>query len=354
MVADLSRQWREDGPDADAGPWEALPDDVKIAYLAERTAAQHPVSFERLADAAERILGQEITWTRGALAGAVSLCAGSTSRFGTDPQGLAESETARPPRHEGPPGRGEYQVWHDRDWPQSRINQMLGGWPPSQFPQDYFHAADVHADSLLEAVQLTTGKGHVLEGDHQPWDGHQGVRSYTPKPFVPRDTSEGDVVVDPQGQAHRYDGQGFSEVEATAKPSLPSPAEPAESTEYDSPPETIALARDLMCEIEEALTKDADGHYPASYAGMDWDGMNMQPPETAWQDMDVYERYDLLEHAIDEAIWSLEKRDKEATCHGVRQGRRAAGDAGFPGGYLRRPDDTPGGVRRRVRPAGTY
>src|SRR5262249_26791583 len=69
-----------------------------------------------------------------------------------------------------PLGRSEYQVWHDRGWPQSRINQMLGGWPPSQFLQDYFHAADVQASSLQEAVQLTTSTGHVLEGDHQPWD----------------------------------------------------------------------------------------------------------------------------------------------------------------------------------------
>ena len=124
----------------------------------------------------------------------------------------------------GPPERGEYQVWHDRGWPQSRIDQMLGGWPPSQFPQDYFHAADVQADSVLEAVQLTTGNGHVLKGDHQRWDDHQGVRSHTPKTFVPRDTDKGDVIVDPQGKAHRYDGPGFREVEAAARQPLPFPS----------------------------------------------------------------------------------------------------------------------------------
>jgi hypothetical protein len=57
LVADLPRQWRDDGPAAAAGTWEALPDDRKLAYLADRVAAQHPVSFERLADAAERVLG---------------------------------------------------------------------------------------------------------------------------------------------------------------------------------------------------------------------------------------------------------------------------------------------------------
>ena len=75
---------------------------------------------------------------------------------------------------------------------------------------------------------------------------------------------------------------------------------------YDSPPRSIALARETMRQIREALTKDADGKFPASYAAMDWDGMNMQPPDTAWQDLNGGRRYDLLLHALDEAIWSLE------------------------------------------------
>ncbi len=112
----------------------------------------------------------------------------------------------------GPPGRGEFQVWHDRGWPQSRLDQMLGSTPPSSFPQDYFHAADVEAGSLREAVGLTTGKGSVLTGDEVPWEGNPGVQSHTPKPFVPRNTDAGDVIVDPEGKAHRYDGQGFSEI----------------------------------------------------------------------------------------------------------------------------------------------
>jgi hypothetical protein len=81
----------------------------------------------------------------------------------------------------------------------------------------------VQAGSLEEAVHLTTSTGRALHGDHQPWDGNPGVISYTPKPFVPRDTDAGDVIVDPQGMAHRYDGRGFSEIEVAAKPRLPSP-----------------------------------------------------------------------------------------------------------------------------------
>jgi len=127
----------------------------------------------------------------------------------------AEEKNPWQPHEDTKPAEaGRYEVWHDRGWPQSRINQMLGGWPPSQFPEDYFHAASVQAESLQDAVALTTSKGDVLSGNHQPWDGNPGVRSYTPKPFVPRDTDAGDVIVDPEGKPHRYERDGFSEIKA--------------------------------------------------------------------------------------------------------------------------------------------
>jgi hypothetical protein len=44
---------------------------------------------------------------------------------------------------------------------------------------------------------------------------------------------------------------------------------------------------------------------------MDWDGLNMQPHDTAWQDMDLGQRYDLLRHVLDESIWSLERGDSQ-------------------------------------------
>jgi hypothetical protein len=81
---------------------------------------------------------------------------------------------------------------------------------------------------------------------------------------------------------------------------------------YDSPPESIELALDTMRDISAALTKDALGHFPASHAAMDWDGLNMQPHDTAWQDMDLGQRYDLLRHVLlDESIWSLERGDSQ-------------------------------------------
>jgi hypothetical protein len=84
---------------------------------------------------------------------------------------------------------------------------------------------------------------------------------------------------------------------------------------YNSPPESIALARQAMRTIKEAITKDADGNFPAKYAETDWDGLNMWPPETAWQDMDADARVALLQHALREAIWSLEPSPTGAEPH---------------------------------------
>jgi hypothetical protein len=80
--------------------------------------------------------------------------------------------------------------------------------------------------------------------------------------------------------------------------------------QYQSPPQSIAVARERMREIRDALTKDVQGSFPAKHADMDWDGMNLQPPEIAWQDMDMGQRYDLLLHVLDESIWSLEPSAK--------------------------------------------
>lgn len=88
-------------------------------------------------------------------------------------------------------------------------------------------------------------------------------------------------------------------------------AEADQPAQYDSPPESIELARETMRDIKAALTRGTDGEFPVTYAGLDWDGMNMQPPKTAWQDMDIGERYDLLLHALDESIWDIEKRDSQ-------------------------------------------
>ncbi len=106
-----------------------------------------------------------------------------------------------------------YQVWHDAGWPQSRINQMLGGWPPSRFPEDYIHVANVQANGLRETVQMTTDKGSFLEGNEIPWERKRGVESLGHPRFKQRDTDRGDVIVDPQGRAYRVEKDSFSEIE---------------------------------------------------------------------------------------------------------------------------------------------
>jgi hypothetical protein len=103
-----------------------------------------------------------------------------------------------------------YQVWHDIGWPQSRINQIAGGWPPSRFPQDYIHIADVQANVLREVVQMTTAQGEFLQ--EIPWDRNRGVECLGHPRIMQRDTDQGDVIVDPQGHAYRVEQNGFSEI----------------------------------------------------------------------------------------------------------------------------------------------
>jgi hypothetical protein len=102
-----------------------------------------------------------------------------------------------------------YQVWHDRGWPQSRINEMMAGWPPSRFPDHYVHVANVKANGLQHAVELTTDQGNILDGTAIPWEKNRGVESLSP---FQRDTDKGDVVVDPQGRPFRVERNSFKEL----------------------------------------------------------------------------------------------------------------------------------------------
>lgn len=75
--------------------------------------------------------------------------------------------------------------------------------------------------------------------------------------------------------------------------------------QYQSLPESIDLARQTMRNVKAALTRGADGEFPAGNDDW-WYSLNMQPPETAWKDMDQGQRYDLLLHVLDESVWSLD------------------------------------------------
>src|SRR5438132_3606079 len=116
-------------------------------------------------------------------------------------------------------GRGVYQVWHDAGWPErAALNARFGVETP--FSGGFIHVADVQAASLGQAVALTTDAGDILDPDGavpwQPWERKEGVRALVPRPYT-RDTDAGDVIVDPRGQAHRYDGRGFSAIEAAGQ-----------------------------------------------------------------------------------------------------------------------------------------
>jgi hypothetical protein len=92
-----------------------------------------------------------------------------------------------------------------------------------------------HGDSGRAAMEPPA------HGEYQVWDDNPGVRSYTPKPFAPRDTDAGDVVVDPQGKHHRYDGRGFSEIKAAGADRLPSPSDIAQGRGADGPEQANGL-----------------------------------------------------------------------------------------------------------------
>jgi len=108
-------------------------------------------------------------------------------------------------------GKKTYQVWHETGWPESRLNQMLAGWPPSRFPEDYVQVANVQANGLREAVEMTTGTGSILEGNAISWERNPGVQSLA-SILAHRNTNDGDVIVDPQGKAYRVEQTCFHEI----------------------------------------------------------------------------------------------------------------------------------------------
>jgi hypothetical protein len=150
-------------------------------------------------------------------------------------------------------GKKTYQVWHDAGWPQSRLNQMLGGWPPSRFPEDYVHVANVRANGLREAVELTTDQGSIFtelrgEGQYHPWTENKQVQ---PLVISTRDTDQGDVVVDPHGQAYRVKEGQFEEL----GPPSPEKYRPYERTPEQREKQWAAVAN-ILEEADRARAKE--------------------------------------------------------------------------------------------------
>ena len=53
--------------------------------------------------------------------------------------------------------------------------------------------------------------------------------------------------------------------------------------EYYSRPQSMELASQTMRQIKEGEAQDADGNFPAAYAQIQWDAMNLPSPDTSWQ-----------------------------------------------------------------------
>ena len=82
-------------------------------------------------------------------------------------------------------------------------------------------------------------------------------------------------------------------------------------SQYASPPEAIALARETMRIKGAVAQRDAGGRFPPpAYADIDWAGMNLSAAGIDWVDMDMEQRDDLLVHVLDESIRALEPAAK--------------------------------------------
>src|SRR5437763_5612943 len=90
----------------------------------------------------------------------------------------------------------------------------------------YTHVASVAARDLQHAVELT------VHAD-QAWGLNPEVKAAV---LGARSTAADDVIVDPRGQAYRFEGhRSFREVEAASLP-LPSPGAIAEGQDGPEPP----------------------------------------------------------------------------------------------------------------------
>ncbi len=196
------------------GPWHTL-------NSSERLLALHELSWEGVSpEDKQRIINRETVDFPH-----VSTAGQPPSSFGELAGGPAKEE----------PGKGTYQVWHDTSWPNSRIAHLIAG-PEPRFPDDYAHVANVQAASLNQAMSLTE-HGNILSGGGRNWTKNPEVQALVD---IPRSTAVGDVIVDPQAKAHRFDGNGFSEIrheerEANSVPVSRRAATPGEITRDNGP-----------------------------------------------------------------------------------------------------------------------
>lgn len=105
-----------------------------------------------------------------------------------------------------------YQVWHGHS--ESRHAYLAEG-VQSPFPTGFTHVANVKANGLREAVELTTNTGGELLS--QRWADNTGVEVLVE---VPRSTGAGDVIVEADGKAYMVLTGAFREVVSAYEQSL--------------------------------------------------------------------------------------------------------------------------------------
>ena len=100
------------------------------------------------------------------------------------------------------PNRASYQVWHANDLEAVHQSRMEA----APYVHGYTHVADVEARDLQHAAEVTV---RTIDRD---WWINPEVKA---RVVGSRDTAAGDVIVDPQGRAYRFEGyRSFREVEA--------------------------------------------------------------------------------------------------------------------------------------------
>ena len=117
---------------------------------------------------------------------------------------------------------GAYQVWLNRSHLPEQFEQWAGRKAFPSFPDGYGLFAVVHAETLAEAVSLTTNMPSIFSNGFRQWEIKSGIQTLLPG-VVARDIEMGDVIVDPRGNAYRVEDGYFREI--TASRLLPSVTE---------------------------------------------------------------------------------------------------------------------------------
>lgn len=205
-------EWMRPSDAADAVPWDDLTEEQQYGVLVSEFLWPG-FDVSQIVDVARRVVEGESSefWMDGIEASDQaehiarelhSMCDEEASikllEKGVDysdrPYGVVDVEK--------PEGRDSYEVWHARDLFAAGAIGRVMGMPPQEFPDDYEKVADVLARDLDQVFALTN---HT----DTSWQDNPGVSTNVAEA---RSTSDGDVIVDPEGRPHRVEPTGFEQL----------------------------------------------------------------------------------------------------------------------------------------------